>query len=209
MQIGKTITFFTWLLIAFNITLSFGALWTFERMTPSIEAIRRKNISSLEECDVMLLALAGRDIDRKSFEKALAAVEQNITEPGELESINRIRATSAKLLNEGDESVYPEVVNSILDLAKENRNGVLTETIKARHMQNAGAWTVVFAALVFFFLAIILYVRVKRNLLEPVNDIAETVAARSRGDHFRRCRESGMSHDMQELCSNINDLLDK
>ena len=67
MQIGKAIVFFMWLLIVFNLALSFGALWTFERMTPSIEAIRERNGLSLDYCDAMLIAVAEDVPDRTAF----------------------------------------------------------------------------------------------------------------------------------------------
>lgn len=208
MQIGKAIVFFMWLLIVFNLALSFGALWTFERMTPSIEAIRERNGLSLDYCDAMLIAVAEDVPDRTAFENAFETAGKNITEDGEFAVLENLREQSTAFFD-GERSAYPQVVKLILDLAKENRNGILQEVQSTRQLQQAGAWTVVFTALVFFALAIVMFLRVKKNLLEPVNDIADVLSANHRGDHFRRCINNSQSRDIQNLCSNINDLLDR
>ena len=58
MQSGKLITIGVWMMIIFNLLLSFGAVWSLQRIDPEIQRIYQRNVVSLDACEKMLLALA-------------------------------------------------------------------------------------------------------------------------------------------------------
>jgi hypothetical protein len=97
MQSGKFITFGVWLMILFNLLLSFGAVWSLQRMNPEIQRIYERNVVSLDACEKMLLALAEPAVDMQVFSDALQTAAGNITENGEQETITRIRELATKL----------------------------------------------------------------------------------------------------------------
>ena len=55
MKSGKLITLSAWLQIAFNLLLAFGAVWSFQRMTPEIRQIYERNVKSLSACEKGIL----------------------------------------------------------------------------------------------------------------------------------------------------------
>ena len=96
MQSGKFITFGVWLMILFNLLLSFGAVWSLQRMNPEIQRIYERNVVSLDACEKMLLVLAEPAVDMKVFSEALQIAAGNITENGEQETVIRISTLADK-----------------------------------------------------------------------------------------------------------------
>lgn len=207
MQSGKIITLSVWLMITFNLFLAFGAVWSFQRMSPEIRRIFERNVISLDACENMLLALAEEKVDMKEFRKALIVAERNITEQGEKESLLHIR----KLLTDlgtGNKSARTLVVQEIVKLSEFNKSAIVKSAEKTQKMRQAGAWGAVFMTFFFFMIAIFFEQRLRRSLLLPLQEIASVLEARHKGDQFRRCNNTYASKDMKNIFKSINELLD-
>lgn len=195
-------------MISFNLLLAFGAVWSFQRMSPEIQGIFERNVVSLNACENMLIALTESRVNMGQFSKALRAAEDNITEIGEKEALARIRS-NLESLAAGDAAARQLVVKEIVKLSDFNKGAIVDSAEKTQRMRQAGAWSVVFMTLFFFMVAIFFEQRLRRSLLIPLQEIASVLEARQQGDQFRRCNNIYASKDMKKLFKYINELLDR
>ena len=208
MQSEKLIFFGVWLMILFNLLLSFGAVWSLQRMNPEIQRIYERNVVSLDACEKMLLALAEPAVDMKVFSEALQTAAGNITERGEQETVVRI-STLADKLHTGTTEDRHQLILEIIRLTNFNKNAIKQSALQAQKLRQAGAWGMVFATLFFFTAALFFEQRLHRSLLMPLQEIANVMEERMKGDRFRRCNLSGISSEMKKIFAAINDLIDR
>ena len=208
MQSGKLITIGVWLMILFNLLLSFGAVWSLQRMNPEIKRIYERNVVSLDACEKMLLALAEPVVDRKAFYEALQIAGNNITENGEQETVDRI-STLARKLDSGNADERRQLTREIIKLTNFNKSAIIGSAMQAQKVRQAGAWGMVFLTLFFFVAALFFEQRLRRKLLMPLQEISSVMTARTQGDHFRRCNLPHASQDMKKIFAAINELIDR
>lgn len=208
MQSGKIISLSVWLMIFFNLLLSFGSIWSFQRMNPEIKQIYERNVVSLSACEEMLVALARDKVDAKQFRTALLKAEQNITEPGEKEVLRRIDSLFHDLAA-GKDNNRQLLTMEIVKVTNYNREAIVRAAVQAQRLRQTGAWGIVFMTLLFFTLAIFFEQRLRRTLLVPLQEILQVMEARGRGDKFRRCNMLYANSDMKKLLMAVNSLLDR
>ncbi|MBR2358383.1 MAG: hypothetical protein IKA65_10220 [Lentisphaeria bacterium] len=207
MQSGKLISIGVWMMIVFNLLLSFGAVWSLQRIDPEIQRIYQRNVVSLDACEKMLLALAEPAVDQQKFLNALQAAENNITEAGERETVLQIK-TLADRINSGATRDRSLLTKEIIKLTNFNKRAIIESALQAQKMRRAGAWGLVFMTSFFFALALYFKRRLHRSLLMPLEEISAVMESRLQGDKFRRCNPAQMPPDMKKLFASINKLLD-
>lgn len=207
MQSAKIISLSVWLMISFNLLLAFCAVWSLQRMSPEIVQIYNRNVVSLEACENMFLALTGENVDVKTFQKALNAAEQNITERGEAESLARIR-TLFSTLDKENQQIKKELAREIRNLSFYNRRAIVESAERTQKMRQAGAWGLVFLTFFFFIAALLFEQRLRRSLLRPLQEISSVLDSNLKGDKLRRCSCPDASLDMKKLFRAVNSLLD-
>ncbi len=208
MQSGKLITIGVWLMIIFNLLLSFGAVWSLQRISPEIQRIYQRNVVSLDACEKMLLTLAEPTVDRQKFLSALQAAENNITEAGERETVVQIKAL-ADQISSGAIHDRSLLTKEIIKLTNFNKKAIIESALQAQKMRQAGAWGIVFMTAFFFALALYLERRLRQALLMPLEEIATVMEERARGDRFRRCNLPHAAKDTKKMIAAINDLIDR
>lgn len=208
MQSGKLITIGVWGMIIFNLLLSFGAVWSLQRIDPEIQRIYQRNVVSLDACEKMLLALAEPAVDQQNFLNALQAAENNITEAGERETVMQIKAL-AEQLSSGNIHDRRLLTKEIIKLTNFNKNAIIESALQAQKMRQAGAWGIVFMTSFFFILALYFERRLRQTLLMPLEEIATVMEERTRGDRFRRCNLPHAAKDTKKMLAAINDLIDR
>ena len=129
MQSGKLITIGVWLMIIFNLLLSFGAVWSLQRISPEIQRIYQRNVVSLDACEKMLLTLAEPTVDRQKFLSALQAAENNITEAGERETVVQIKAL-ADQISSGAIHDRSLLTKEIIKLTNFNKKAIIEHYVK-------------------------------------------------------------------------------
>ena len=208
MQSGKLITIGVWGMIIFNLLLSFGAVWSLQRISPEIQRIYQRNVVSLDACEKMLLALAEVAVDQQNFLNALQAAENNITEAGERETVMQIKALAERL---GSGNIHDRrlLTKEIIKLTNFNKNAIIESALQAQKMRQAGAWGIVFMTSFFFILALYFERRLRQTLLMPLEEIATVMEERTRGDRFRRCNLPHAAKDTKKMLAAINDLIDR
>ena len=208
MQSGKLITIGVWMMIIFNLLLSFGAVWSLQRIDPEIQRIYQRNVVSLDACEKMLLALAEPAVDQQNFLNALQAAENNITEAGERETVMQIKALAGQL-SSGNIHDRRLLTKEIIKLTNFNKNAIIESALQAQKMRQAGAWGIVFMTSFFFILALYFERRLRQTLLMPLEEIATVMEERTRGDRFRRCNLPHAAKDTKKMLAAINDLIDR
>lgn len=214
MKIAQSVRFGIWLLIGLNLLMALGCIWIFVRMTPAIEVIIEQNARSLEACEEMLasLTLSGQDPTgelelRKTFVTALERAQKNITEPEEPLALDTIRSRYEKAFS-GAKSARMETVAAITELARINREAMISADSRAKQFGNAGAWGVVFMSVVVFLAELIFKKTLFKNLIEPLEEINQVISAYRDGDGFRRCTGPDLSVEMRHLYDSINTLVE-
>lgn len=201
------------LLIFLNLLTACACIWAFLRIAPSPEEINRHNNRSLEACENMLILLAEerREPPEKliaEFEKILQRAENNITEKGERETLEHVKRSFTPAFR-GDQAAFDQTVRALYTLAKLNREAMGTAARNVKTMGLAGAWGVVFMAVLIFLCGILLLARLRKGIFQPLDEIRETLHAHKNGDLFRRCHlPADAASDIRETGHDLNSLLD-
>ncbi len=211
MRLAQSIQFGGWLMIVVNLLMALGCIGIFMRMAPAAEQINSRNYRSLEACEIMLDVLAESRFggNEARFQSALALAEANVTESGETESIRIISQNYAAALRNEDPAARETTLAAIRKLAARNREAMERAVAAVRQLGLAGAWGVVFMALLVMVAGLLFKRRLMRNLASPLEEINMVIAANKAGDHRRRCSGSDLPHDVETVFNGVNDLLDR
>ncbi|MBN1970825.1 MAG: hypothetical protein JXR48_10875 [Candidatus Delongbacteria bacterium] len=213
MKFSHSVYLGAWLLIIFNLLMSFGAVWLFVRMSPAIDDIIIRNEKSLEACEDMLVSLIKGDDEYRQkvfierFEKALGIAKNNITEKGEDEAIKFIAENYLESFS--NKEIKSHVVDKISVLGNINRIAMDEANIRAQKIGNGGAWSIVFMSAIIFLIEIILIKSIGRNLIRPMNEVYEVIKSYKNGDIYRRCFTVNQPKEVTKLFETVNDHLDK
>lgn len=213
MRLAQAIQFGGWLIIAINLLMALGCIGIFMRMAPAVEEINLRNYRSLEACEVMLDVLAESDgtVDAallERFRDALSLARANVTESGEGEAIQRIsRNYQAALRRENP--ARTATLTAIRDLSTHNREAMVKAAAAVRQLGMAGAWGVVFMALLVLLAGLLFKRRLARNLVVPLEEIKTVIAANRAGDLRRRCSGADLPRDVEAVFNEVNELLDR
>lgn len=219
MKLAHSVRLAAWLLIGLNLMMAFGSIWVFVRMTPAIELIIDRNVTSLQMCEEMLAALAlvnenqsvrttAMGSVQETFRKALQKARQNITEQDEPAIIQLIHQSYLKAFT-GDATAVTKTVEAIQSLGAANRAAMVAADKKARQFGNAGAWGIVFMATAVFLIGLLFISSLKKNLLQPLEEIHSVTTAFQHGDTMRRCTGTGMPREIHQVYRELNGILDK
>lgn len=219
MKFAQSVRLAAWFLIGLNLLMAFGSIWIFVRMTPAIEVIIDRNVTSLQMCEEMLAALALANENQsvpktavspvqQAFKKALRRAQQNITEDDEPAIITSINQSYQKAFA-GDAAAITKTVDAIQRLGSTNRAAMVSADKNARQFGNAGAWGIVFMATVVFLAGMLFIRSLKRNLVHPLEEIHSVTTAFRHGDTMRRCTGTGTLREINLVYRELNDILDK
>ncbi len=214
MKLAQSVKVGAWFLIALNLFIAFGSIWIFMRMAPAIEVIISQNEVSLEASEEMLAALLqiktsdSQPVESiESFGNALTRAKNNITEKEEPAVIDTIILHHEDAYK-GNNIALKKTINAIVELGDINRAAMRRADAKAKQLGYAGAWGVVFMATVTFMVGMIFLRSMKKNLLEPMQEIDAVIIAFREGDIMRRCSMKSPPRSIKQIFGNINDLLD-
>lgn len=201
------------LLIGIGVAIALTAIPLFGRMAPAIEGILEENVASIEAVESMLSALAELEHSpstaRQSFDEALAAARQNVTERHEEPVLRRIERLVPAAFG-GNADSLRQLVAEVRTLGGINRQAMVTADEAAKRLGVAGAWTMVALGAVGFVVGLLIERRLRKHLLLPLGEIHDTLRVASAGDRLRRCTPSSAScSDLEEIMAWINHLLDR
>ena len=213
---AQSMKFGAWVMIGMNLLMAFGAIWVFTRMAPAIREILSRNARSLYACEEMLgfLACASsvgpeeRAGLRQQFEGALARANANITERGEAPALREIEQIYPAAFS-GDGAAVRKTVAALTRLSDSNRTAMSEAAARADQLGSAGAWAIVFMALMLFVAGTLFKRSLARNLVAPLEEIDAVLTARRNGDLHRRCIGVDLPRDVQNVLHGVNELIDR
>lgn len=196
------------ILVVFNLLFSFGAIWSLRRIEPQIERIKQRNAISLGACEEMLQALARGKVEMDQFREALARAEGYVTEKGEREALDRLRALLPGLAA-GRQEAMNEAVDKIAGISRSNKAAIRKAIRDAQRFGQEGARYIVFLTLLFFLLVLYFGRKFRRELLIPLEELSAAVEAFLAGDTLRRCSLPFAEEEMKKIFRAVNELMDR
>lgn len=207
MKFSKSIYLSFLLLLIFATLVGFAGIRGFSRLAPSIEQINRHNTQSLYIAEKMLSSIA-IEKNENEFQNALKLAKNNITEKGEKEALDKIEQNYKKAF-EGDNFKEEQTVKGIIELSKINRIAMKNAALEAERLSSAGFWVIIFMIFIIWGLGIVIVNNIKKNIIDPMLEIKDVFECYEKGNRLRRCSKAISSKEFQNVCENINNLLDK
>lgn len=207
MKFSKSIYLSFLLLLIFATLVGFAGIRGFSRLVPSIEQINRHNTQSLYIAEKMLSSIA-IEKNENEFKNALKLAKNNITEKGEKEALDKIEQNYKKAF-EGDNFKEEQTVKGIIELSKINRIAMKNAALEAERLSSAGFWVIIFMIFIIWGLGIVIVNNIKKNIIDPMLEIKDVFECYEKGNRLRRCSKAISSKEFQNVCENINNLLDK
>ncbi len=214
MQAARTIRLGMWLVMGLQLLLAAGAIGILMRMTPALSEIMDHSSITLDSCQEMLAVLAASDPDEEAitgderFQAALLRASAAATSTDERQALDAIAAGATGALA-GDPQQRQQTITAITNLANASRHSMQQAGTGAQRLGRAGAWGVVFMALITFTVSQIILLGLYRLAVEPVEEIRRVLTAHSHGDTLRRCTTGGQPIAVRSLFNDLNHMLDR
>lgn len=202
-------------LLAVHLASAFASVALLGRMRPAIGRIIEQNVRSLEAAEDMLavLAAAGGEAptlaDAERFRAAFQRAAENITDTREEPLIESMRQQLEPALS-GDRAAIQSVTASLRDLAAVNRSDMQEADERAKQLGSAGAWAVVFLALLTLSGGLVALRRLDRSVLRPLEELYDVVDRHRAGELHRRCGPATTAaSELSTIMRLINRILDE
>jgi len=214
MELKRDIQLAVGVFIAFMLLTAFSAIGLLGRMAPAIKRILHDNVASVTACEDMLHVLAssgGTELDVEQaawFESALERARQNVTEASEQPLIDGIGRLSPKIVA-GDATARHQALDNLRELATINREAMYRADARAQRASVAGAWSMVFLALLGFAAGVSISRRFGRRILLPLSELHQVFESVRLGDHHRRCARLAAPVEIGSVMTAANALLDQ
>lgn len=214
MRLAQAVRTGAWILVGLNLLMALGSIGIFIRMAPAITVIIERNERSLQACEDMLasLALAVDSAEKEEqiiiFKEAFERARTNVTEYQEPVVLESIAETfHAAFL--GDPAARQATISAIVALGKINREAMIIADRRAQQLGFAGAWGIVFMAVLVFTVGMIFIRSITRLVVRPLEEIHEVISAYRNGETRRRCTGANLSQDIRAIFNGINEILDQ
>jgi len=213
MRLAHAVKIGAWFLVGLNLLMAFGSIGIFMRMAPAITVIIDRNERSLKACEGMLASLAmanisNHEVQIKIFKEAFVRAQNNVTEIEEPAALKSIEAAFQDAFR-GDLMARQATVDAIVNLGTINREAMIIADGNARQLGYAGAWGIVFMAILVFIVGLIFIRNLTRRLVIPFREIHTVIAARRNGETMRRCTGADLPQDIRAIFNGINEILDQ
>ena len=219
MKPGQSVQLGARILLGLNLLMAFGTLWVFMRMTPAIKVILERNQQSILASEEMLAALAmstpnsyaSAEVNTNqalvnTFKAALKRSQSNVTEGQEPEILGTVNRHYLNAFS-GDAQARAETIRALARLSQVNRDAM--EMADYRVLE-AGAWGVVFMATLLFLVGMLFVRSLRKNLIQPLEEIHAVTQAVRNNDHMRRCTSTHeCPKDVRVIFTELNELLDQ
>ena len=75
-------------------------------------------------------------------------------------------------------------------------------------MESVGIWIIIFPSVFIWIIGLTILRRLKRTLIEPLQELNNVISDYNDGNHMRRCPTYTTLKDLQNLYDGINQILD-
>ena len=178
----------------------------FQRLDPFLDTLNSSNTRSLYYAEEMLSSISTKK-DIKRFEEYLNKAQNNITEKGEKEAVEKI-ANNYKSAFYGNKKTEEETISEIVEFSRINRNAIEMAGQKADKMESVGIWIIIFPSIFIWIIGLTILKRLKKILIKPIQELNDVVSDYNKGNRMRRCPTYTPLKDLQKLYEGINRILD-
>jgi len=206
MKLGKRIYYSFIILLICSTVISIAGIWAFQRLEPFVNTLNSSNTESLYYAEQMLSSISMKK-DLKKFEENLYKAQNNITEAGEQEVLEKIAGNYQPAFY-GNEKYEEATIDNIAELSKINRLAMQRAGLRAKKMQTVGIWIILFPSIFIWIIGLTLLARIKRVFIKPIEELNDVITDYNKGNRMRRCPSYTVSKDLQKLYNGINAILD-
>ena len=202
---GKIYLYFIILLICSTI-ITVAGIYGFQQLEPFVNTLNSANTQSIYYAEEMLSSISAKK-DIKRFEENLKMAENNITETGEKEILDKI-ADNYLPAFKGNKKIEDETIDEIAEFSKINRVAMEQAGIKAKKQRAIGIWIILFPSVFIWLIGFALLKRLDRTYIKPIQELNDVIFEYNKGNCMRRCPSVTPSNDLQKLYDGINTILD-
>jgi len=202
------------ILIGLNLLLAFVGVGLLNRVSPSVQAVIRENINSIEAVEEILAVLASAEGERsitpsgkEMITSAIDRARKNISEPQEEPVIGRILGDLDATLA-GDSAARSRLTENLVELSSINRRAISHADTEARRLGLSGAWAAVFLAIASLLISFVVIVRLERRMVLPFVELSNVLKEFQSGNRDRRCHLGEGPSEVREVFELLNGVLD-
>lgn len=207
MKLGKRICYSFIIILVCSTVISVAGIWGFQRLEPFVNTLNSSNTESLYYAEQMLSSISMKK-DLKRFEENLHKAQNNITEAGEQEVLQKIAGNYQPAFY-GNEKYEEATIDSIAELSKINRLAMQRAGLRAKKMQTVGIWIILFPSVFIWIIGLTLLARIKKVFIKPIEEFNDVISDYNSGNRMRRCPSYTVSDDLQKLYDGLNRILDE
>ena len=206
MKLGKRIYYSFITILICSTVISIAGIIGFQRLEPFVNALNSSNTETLYYTEQMLTSISMKK-DIRKFEENLYKAQNNITEPGEKEILEKIAGNYQPAFY-GNEKYEEATIDNIAKLSSINRLAMQKAGLRAKKMQTVGIWIILFPSIFIWIIGLTLLARIKRVFIKPIEELNDVIFDYNNGNRMRRCPSYTISKDLQKLYYGINTILD-
>ncbi|MDY0987274.1 ATP-binding protein [Flavobacterium sp. CFBP9031] len=201
------------LLFLMIIILSLVSAYSVFLIKQDTENILKSNYNTLEYSRNMIFALDGIKSDSKetiqSFEENLEKQTQNITEPGEKQATEKLKASFALLdKNNADEAVKVQIRQDIFTIMKLNLDAIKQKSDIAKHSAETANLSIAIVGTLCFLIAFNLLVNLPNNIANPIRELTQSIKEIANKNYSERVHFTSHS-EFGDLAKSFNTMAQK
>ncbi|WP_119789475.1 sensor histidine kinase [Flavobacterium anhuiense] len=201
------------LLFLMIIILSLVSAYSVFLIKQDTENILKSNYNTLEYSRNMILALdemkSGSKETIQSFEENLEKQTQNITEPGEKQATEKLKASFALLdKNNSDETVKTQIRQDIFAIMKLNLDAIKQKSDIAKHSAETANLSIAIVGSLCFLIAFNLLVNLPNNIANPIRELTLSIKEIANKNYSERVHFTSHS-EFGDLAKSFNTMAQK
>lgn len=201
------------LLFLMIIILSLVSAYSVFLIKQDTENILKSNYNTLEYSRNMIFALDGIKSDSKetiqNFEENLKKQTQNITEPGEKQATEKLKASFALLdKNNADEYIKAQIRQDIFAIMKLNLDAIKQKSDIAKHSAETANLSIAIVGTLCFLIAFNLLVNLPNNIANPIRELTLSIKEIANKNYSERVHFTSHS-EFGDLAKSFNTMAQK
>jgi PAS domain S-box-containing protein len=201
------------LLFLMIIILSLVSAYSVFLIKQDTENILKSNYNTLEYSRNMIFALDGIKSDSKetiqNFEENLKKQTQNITEPGEKQATEKLKASFALLdKNNADEYIKAQIRQDIFAIMKLNLDAIKQKSDIAKHSAETANLSIAIVGTLCFLIAFNLLVNLPNNIANPIRELTQSIKEIANKNYSERVHFTSHS-EFGDLAKSFNTMAQK
>lgn len=200
------------LLFLMIIILSLVSAYSVFLIKEDTENILKSNYNTLEYSRNMIFALdqikSGSDKTIQSFEENLKKQTLNITEPGEKQATEKLKASFALLEKNNSDEIKMQIRQNIFAIMKLNLDAIKQKSDIAKHSAETANLSIAIVGSLCFLIAFNLLVNLPNNIANPIRELTMSIKEIANKNYSERVHFTSHS-EFGDLAKSFNTMAQK